>query len=111
MTSFMARSTKHFLLIKAARLFRQELEKAGLDNLKILADNGRSIVGTYLNGCSPSEKARIKRELGALLQMGITGDMILTELARQMPGIAPIMEGKDKYKKAEIEKLEQFVKS
>ncbi|GAI68114.1 unnamed protein product, partial [marine sediment metagenome] len=29
---------------------------------------------------------------------------------RQMPEIAPIMEGKEGYKKTEIEKLEQFLK-
>ena len=79
MTSFMQRSVKHFLLIKAAREIRQEIEKAGLDNLKTLADAGISIIGTYLNGCSPSEKARHKRDLNALLQMGVSADMLLDE--------------------------------
>jgi len=50
MTIFSARVAQHFLTIKAARQIRQEIEKAGLDNLKILADAGKSIVGTYLNG-------------------------------------------------------------
>jgi len=109
--SFMQRSAKHFVLIKAARQFKQEIEKAGLENLKTLAEAGISIVHTYLNGCSAEEKARYKRDLNALLQMGITGDMILTEVARQMPDIASIMGGKEGYKKAEIEKLEQFVRS
>ncbi|GAI90426.1 unnamed protein product, partial [marine sediment metagenome] len=80
MTSFMQRSAKHFLVIKAARQFRQEIEKAGLDNLKILAEAGKSIVATYLNGCSPTEKAKYKRDLNALLQMGVTPDMILEEV-------------------------------
>jgi len=110
MTSFMERSARHFLLIKATREIRQEIEKAGLDNLKILADAGHSIVGTYLNGCSPQEKARIKRDFNALLQMGITPDMILTELARQMPVFVPIMEGRGDYERSEIQKLEQFVR-
>lgn len=108
--TFMQRSAKHFLTIKAAREFRKEIEKAGLDNLKILADADVSIVGTYLNGCPPDEKARIRRDLGALLQMGVTPDMILEEVARQMPELAPIMEGKEDYKKSEIEELTLFLK-
>ncbi len=110
MTLFSSRVAHHFMVIKAARFFRQELEKAGLDNLKILADAGRSIVGTYLNGCSPQERAKIKGDLNTLLQLGITADMILLELIRQMPELAPIIEGKEGYKESEIQKLEQFLK-
>ena len=108
--SFMQRSARHFMVIKAARLFRKELEKAGLDNLKTLAEAGISIVGTYLAGCSPNEKAQIKRDLGGLLQFGVTPDMVLDELVKQMPELAPIMEGKEGYKKAEVEKLTSFLK-
>ena len=108
--TFMQRSAKHFVVIKAARELRQEIEKAGLDNLKILAEAGRSIVGTYLQGCSPQEKKRRKQELNALLQMGITPDMLLTEVARQMPELALIMEGREGYKKSEIQNLERFLK-
>ena len=110
MTSFMRRSATNFMLIKAARQIKQEIEKAGLDNLKILADNGTSIVGTYFQGCSPQEKATYRRDLNALLQMGVTPDILLTEVARQMPQLAPIMEGKEGYKATEIQKLEQFLK-
>lgn len=110
MTSFSGRVAKHFLVIRAAKEFKKEIEKAGLDNLKILADAGASIVGTYLNGCSPQEKASYRRDLNALFQMGITADMILTDLVRQMPELAPIMQGRDDYKKSEIQHLEQFVK-
>jgi len=108
--SFMARSAKHFLVIKAARLFRKELEKAGLDNLKTLAEAGISIVGTYLDGSSPSEKAQIKRDLSGLLQMGVTPDMVFEELIRQMPKLAPIIGGREGYKKTEVEKLLSFLK-
>lgn len=108
--SFMERSAKHFVLIKAARQITQEIEQAGLDNLKILADKGISIVGTYLNGCSPKEKAAYRRDLNALLQMGVTPDMLLEEVARQMPGLAPIMAGRDDYKKNEVQELEKFLK-
>jgi len=110
MTSFSARTAKHFVVIRAARQIKQEIEKAGLDNLKILAENGRSIVGTYLNGCSPKEKATYRRDLNALLLMGVTPDILLAELARQMPEIAPIMEGREGYKKNELQNLEQFLK-
>ncbi|MBA7631767.1 hypothetical protein ES703_39302 [subsurface metagenome] len=110
MTSFKARVAQKFLLIKAAKEFKKEIEKAGLDNLTILANAGTSIVGTYLNGCSPEEKARIRRDLATLLQMGITGDMLLDELVKQLPGIAPIIAKKTDYKKTEIQNLERFVK-
>ncbi|GAI59452.1 unnamed protein product, partial [marine sediment metagenome] len=85
-------------------------EKAGLDNLKILAEAGKSIVGTYLNGCSPQEKATYQRDLGALLQMGVTADMLLEEVAKQMPQLAPMMEGKEGYKQSEIKELEAFAR-
>lgn len=108
--SFMQRTTRQFLLKKAAREIRQEIEKAGLDDLKTLAEAGKSIVGTYLNGCSSQEKARIRRDLSAVLQMGITVDMILDEVARQNPEIGSIMQGKGSYRKSEIEEVLSFLK-
>lgn len=110
MSSFTQRAARNFLTIKAARQFKQEIEKAGLDNLKTLAAAGSSIVGTYLNGCSPEEKARIRRDLNTLLQLGITPDMILIELVRQLPEIAPIMENRQGYKESELQELERFLK-
>ena len=109
MTSFMKRSAKHFLVIKAARQIRQEIEKAGLEPLKSLANAGISIVGTYLKGCSPQEKATYRRDLNALLQMGVTPEMLLAEVAKQMPQIAPIIESKQDYKKMELQNLERFL--
>jgi len=110
MTTFARRAAKHLAKIKAAKEFKKEIEKAGLDNLKILAEKGISIVGTYLNACSPQEKATYKRDLNALFKMGVTADMLLEEIARQMPEIAPIMVGKENYKASEIQNLEQFLK-
>ena len=107
--SLTERAARNILAIKAARKIGKEIEKAGLDDLKTLADAGISIVGTYLNGCSPQEKATHRRDLGVLAQMGVTADMILTEVARQMPELAPIMEGKEAYKKSEIQKLQIFI--
>jgi len=109
-SDFMARSARHFILIKAARQIRQELEKAGLDNLKVLANAGISIIQTYLQGCSPQEKATYRRDLNALLQMGVTADMLLEEISRQLPELKPIIKSKQDYKKSEIEKLTSFVK-
>ena len=111
MTSFMARSARNFLVIKAAKEFKKEIEKAGLDNLKILADAGISIIATYLAGCSPQEKARYKKDLGALFQMGVNPDMLLEEITRQLPELAPIMEGRKDYKKSEVQNLESFLKA
>ena len=105
MTSFIQRSARHFVVIKATREIRKEIEKAGIENLKILANSGKSIVGTYLQGCSAQEKAKIKRDFNALLQMGITADMIVTELARQMPDLASIIKSKQ-----ELQSIESFLK-
>lgn len=110
MTGFTQRTARHFLTIKAAKEFKKEIEKAGLDNLKTLADAGVSIVGTYLNGCSPEEKKRHKQELIILLQMGVTPDMLLEEVARQMPEISPIIKSKQGYKQSEIQNLERFLR-
>ena len=109
--TFMQRSARRFLVIKAAKEFKKEIEKAGLDNLMILVEAGKSIVGTYLQGCSPQEKAKYRRDLNDLFQMRVTPDMLLEEIARQMPELAPIMEGKEGYKKSEIQKLDAFLKA
>lgn len=108
--SFMARSAKHFVTIKAARQIIKEIEKAGVDNLKILADKGVSIVGTYLDGCSPQEKAAYRRDLNALLQWGITAEMLLDEVARLWPDLAAIMKGRENYKESEIANLISFLR-
>lgn len=110
MSEFMKSSARHYLVIKAVRIIVKEIEKAGLDNLKILADKGVSIVGTYLEGCSPKEQAGYRRDLRALLRMGATYDMILSEVARQMPVIAPIIESKPDYRRSEVQRLEAFAK-
>lgn len=110
MTLFSGRVAKHFLVIKAAKEFKKEIEKAGLDNLKILAEADVSIVGTYLKGCSPQEKKIRRQELTILFQMGVTPDMLLGEIARQMPELAPIMQGREGYRKSEIQNLERFLR-
>lgn len=110
MTSFMQGTARNFMMIKAARQIIREIEQAGLANLKILADAGKSIVGTYLNGCSAQEKVTYRRDLNALLQMGVTPEMLLSEICRQKPELAPIIEGREAYKKSEIEAFTLFLK-
>ena len=110
MTSFRQRVARQVVVRRAAREVKKEMEKVGLDNLKTVADAGRSIVDIYLNNCPPPEKARIRRDLNALLQVGISIDMVLDEVARQVPELAPIMHGRDDYKRSEIKVLEEFLK-
>lgn len=110
MINFTARAARHLLVIKAAREIKKEIEKAGMDNLKILAERGVSVIGTYLKGCSPEEQAEHRRNFNSLLAMGITPEMVLDEVARQMPEISPIMKGKEEYRKAELQKVSEFLK-
>ncbi|MBA7609484.1 hypothetical protein ES703_16675 [subsurface metagenome] len=110
MTSFMQRSARNFVVIKAARQLRGELEKAGLDNLRAVADAGKSIIGIYLNGCSPEEKKRFRRDTNILLKLGVTPEMVLDELIGQNKELSAIMEKKKDYKKGELRNLEAFLK-
>lgn len=108
--SFLARSAKHFLVTKAARQVREELEKAGLGNLKAIADAGRSIMGVYLNGCSPEEKKRIRQDNKILVKLGVTPEMVLNEVAGQNKELADIMEKREAYKRSELKIFERFLK-
>lgn len=110
MTSFTARAARHFMTIKASRMIKEEIEQAGVENLKVLAERGASIIGTYLQGCSPKEREDYRSKFNSLLAMGITPEMVLDEVARQMPELSPIMKGKDEYRKAELQKISQFLK-
>ena len=108
--SFTQRAARHLLTIKAARVIKKDIEKAGMDNLKVLAEKGVSIVGTYLQALSPKEKEEYRRNFNNLLAMGITPEMVLDELSGQMPEISPIMKGKDEYRKAELQNVREFLK-
>ncbi len=108
--TLLERTARRFLIIKAARRLKGEIEKAGMDNLKTLAENGVSIVGTYLKGCSPKEQAELRRDFNSLIAMGISVEMVLDEVTRQMPELAPIIAGKEGYKKAELQKISEFLK-
>lgn len=110
MMNLTSRAARNFMVIRAAKGFKKDIEQAGVENLKVLAESDISIVGTYLNGCSPQKKAELRRDLSTLLSFGITIDMVLDELARQMPGLAPLMQGREPYRKSEIQKVEQFLR-
>ncbi len=107
--SFLESTARHFLVIKAARELKAELEKVGLDNLKVLAEAGHDIANTYLKGCTAEGIAKSKQKFNYLLQMGVNADMIIAALTRQMPEIVPIMEGREGYIKKELEKLISFL--
>jgi hypothetical protein len=107
--SIMERSVKIFSARKAAREIKKEIEQAGLVNLKFLAERNISIVGTYLNGCSPEKKTEVKRGLASLLAMGVTMDMLLEQLGQLMPELAPLLVGREAYKKSELQEIEKFI--
>ncbi|MBA7545504.1 hypothetical protein ES705_37873 [subsurface metagenome] len=103
--SLLESTARHFLIIKAAREIKAEMEKIGLDNLKVLGEAGHDIANTYIKGCSAEGIANSKQKFNSLSQMGVTADMIITELTRQMPELVPIMERREGYIKKELEKL------
>ena len=110
MTGFLSRTARHYLAIKAAREIREKIEQAGLDNIKALADAGKSIIGIYLNGCSPEEKKKIRQDSNTLAKMGVTPAMVLEEIAGQNKELADIIGKREDYKKTELKNLEAFLK-
>ena len=109
MTTFSQKVERKFLVKTAAKEIKKEIEQAGLDTLKELADLNISIVQTYLKSRSAQQRVRLQRDLNALMQRGVTPDMLLAEVVRQMPEIAPPMQGKDDYRRTEIQSLERFL--
>ncbi|GAI93364.1 unnamed protein product, partial [marine sediment metagenome] len=56
------------------------------------------------------ERAVYRRDGNTLLQLGVTPDMVLEELAGQNEELATIMEeGRENYKQSEISKLKAFL--
>jgi len=108
--NFSARAARHMLTIKAARQIKQEIEQAGLETLKVLAERGVSIVGTYLMGCSAKAQEEYRSKFNSLLSMGVTPEMVLDEVASIMPEVGAIMKGKEGYRKAELRKIREFLK-
>lgn len=107
MTNFLKSSVQHFLAIKAAREVRAEIEKAGLDTLKTLCENNISIVGTYLNALPVKKKEQWRQEF---IRLGLIPEMVLNEVIGQIPELASIIEKRPYYRKAELQKVEEFLK-
>lgn len=103
-------AAKYFLLIKAAADIKNKAKQIGMDDIRTLVEAGRSITELYLNDISADKKEQKRREATALLQMGVTPEMLWEEVIRQMPELAPILEGKDDYLTSEFKKIEAFVK-
>lgn len=108
--NFSARTARYMLTIKAAREIKKEIAAAGLDNLKALLERNVSIVGTYLQGCSPQKQKEYRQNFTRLISLGVTPEMVLDEVALQMPEIGSIMRGKGAYRQAELNKIKQFLK-
>lgn len=103
-------TAKYFLLIKAAADIKNKAREIGMDDIRTLVEAGRSITEIYLEGISAEKKVQKRREATALLQMGVTPEMLWEEVLRQLPELRPIIEGKDEYIKGEMRVIEQFVK-
>lgn len=107
----MSEIARRITVKQLARRIKNRLVKENLNpqHLKALADSGRSIVAIYWSNCSLEEKARLRRSLKNLLRMGITPDIILNEVGRQMPELAPIIFS-EAFRKAELQRLDEFLK-
>jgi len=110
MRDILRSTARYFVLIRAVTDIKNKARQIGIDNIKTLVENGRSITEIYLEDSSPDKKMQKRREAQALLEMGITPEEIWKELIRQMPELASIIEGKDEYIKAEMKRIEAFVK-
>lgn len=104
--SILQSTARHFLASQAAREIKKELEKIDKDRwVQILTGDEKDIVATYLKGCSAKGIAESKQKLNHLLQMGVTVDLILEKLIRQMPELLTIIEGREDYLKGVLKKL------
>lgn len=110
MRDLLQRTARNFILIRAVTDIKNKAKEIGIDNIKTLVEAGRSITDIYLEDCTADKKAQKRREANALIEMGITPEEIWKELIRQMPELAPIIEGKDDYIKSEMKKIEAFIK-
>ena len=108
--SILQSTGRYFVLIRAATDIKNKAKEIGIDDIKTLVEAGRSITEVYLESCSPDKKVQKRREAHMLLEVGITPEELWEELIRQMPELAPIIEGKDDYIKSEMKKIEAFVK-
>lgn len=103
-------AARYFVLIRAATDIINKAKQIGIDDIRTLVDDGRSITEIYLKDISPEKKVQKRREAQTLLEMGITPEELWAEVIRKMPELGDIIKGKDAYLKSEMKKIEQFVK-
>jgi len=103
-------AARYFVLIRAATDIVNKAKQIGVNDIKTLVDAGRSITEVYLESCPPDKKVEKRREASTLLEMGITPEELWKEVLRRMPELEAIIKGKDDYIKAEMKKIEAFVK-
>jgi len=103
-------TARYFVLIKAATDIVNKAKQIGIDDIRTLVDAGRSITEIYLESCTPDKKVQKRREASMLLEMGITPEELWEEVIRRLPELEPIIKGKDDYIRAEMKKIEAFVK-
>jgi len=99
-----------FVLIRAATDIVNKAKQIGMVKIKTEVDAGRSITEVYLDSCSPDKKVEKRREASTLLEMGITPEELWKEVLRRLPELEAIIKGKDEYIRAEMKKIEAFVK-
>ena len=108
--SILQSTGRYFVLIRAATDIVNKAKEIGIDDIKTLVAAGRSITEIYLESCSPDMKVQKRREAHMLLEVGITPEELWGEVIRRMPELKPIIEGKDDYIRAEMKKIEAFIK-
>ena len=108
--SLLQSTARYFVLITAAKDIKNKAREIGIDKIKTLVEAGRSITDIYLESISADKKIEKKRQANALVKMGITPEELWGEVIRQIPELAPIIEGKDEYIKSEMKKIEAFIK-
>ena len=103
-------TARYFVLITAAKDIVNKAKEIGIDDIKTLVEAGRSITEIYIDSISPDKKVAKRQQAKALIEMGITPEEVWEEVTRRMPELEPIIKGKDDYMRAEMKKIEEFLK-
>ena len=110
MRNILQGAARFFVLIRAATDIVNKVKELGIEDIKVLVDDGRSITEIYLTDCPPEKKAEKRQQASALFKMGITPEELWQEVIRRLPELEHILEGKDDYVKAEMGKIEAFLR-
>lgn len=105
MNTFSQRVAQAWAGIKATKQITEIVEQVGADNLKLLVESNVSIVGTFLQHCSPQGKATLR-----LAVQGLTPEGILKELIGRAPSLGSIIEKRPEYWQGELQKITEFLK-